>query len=999
MDLTDDQLMQLVAPIVEQEVGRYKAEISELRDRLRVYEAGPQISTQDAGRYEQQINELRDENGQLARRLRELEGSTHVSADRVRELENKLQRANMDISADTREKKRLNDKIDELQQQIEELNSGRKNQMGEMMSFITEKNRLSQDNEKLIRQNDEMAAAIEELLALREEMMGELQSAGDRIADAEQMLEQSRARCRKFEREIIRLREKLPKGEVTLDIGEETMMPVEDVGAELESVQRQNAKLQGELEELRDADDRASQMLAIVEERNRTIENLQHEIEIRTDEIAQFNRAKSELITQVETYRRHLEERTRDHKAQYDKDLQDLESYRSQYNLAQAQLNELKKAFECVSRELDEARGELQKYERGTYGLTEAVQQIRDLRAMIEVRDGQIAKLVFELNAADTMLRGLARCVDPDFDWQAFADCCAQEDDEEDRRKLRRAEEDLQRKLELLRSREQDRPPEFHIQIAKDRPEPVRPFRRRRGGEDSGGEGVVIPSGQQHTKGRQLYKPDKGPRRLVVASRKKGSATGSAPGSPRRSEGASQSEELPDGDIAQSAPAIDLGSRDEWVIDLRRNYLEVQRERDELRMQLARLRMEYDNLLNDFQGLLAESDSGRKTPSARLHALSSMSGISLRPDRSVLQSPTAVNLPRLELSECTNVVNAKPRPVRLQIGEESRACYTEAGPDPIEAVEARGQFLADELAKVQRELSHTTRALEDAGRQVTHLEAMLRLKEETIVAIGKRLEDEQEAHRQKVRNLTTYYQTMTDAQLEDQRSVRAVSQRGAELPSLPVDEGNEDVGDRLAKLNRMNERLERELTDEKANAQLAQRSVAALTEKVKELEADIARLRQDLQKAGDRDMELHKLERHNQEVRLRFKKLERDYEALREKNEVLKRGRQGSEYGTETKAEHAIDASDSEEGAARDPRRVRADAARLTTLKIQNEEMVAKLGNANATIERLNQLVQRKEALIARLKEQASDFKQQVIQKQKEVSSLRARLAPGARAS
>jgi chromosome segregation ATPase len=466
MDLTDDQLMQLVGPIVEQEIARYKAENTELRERLRVYEAGPQVSAQDAGRYEQQINELRDENGQLTRRLRELEGSTNVSADRVRELENKLQRANQDMSAETREKKRLNDRIEELQRQIEELNTGGRKQRDGMIDLVTEKNRFAQDNEKLIRQNDEMAAAIEELLTLREEMTHELQAAGDRLADADHAIEHSRARCRKYEREIIRLREKLPKGEVTLDIAEEMMLPVEDAGPELEHVQRENAQMRGQLEELRDADERASQMLAIVEERNRAIENLHREIEVKDDEIAQFNRGKAELIAQVETYRRHLEDRTRDQKSNCEKVMQDRELYQSQYELAQARILQLNESVARLQSELDEARIQVRKFYEGTYGLADAVQQIRDLRGMLDVRDEQIAKLVFELNTNDTMLRGLARCVEPDFDWQGMADRFAQEDADDERRKLQRAEEDLQRKIDLLRERDQSRPRDFDIQIA-----------------------------------------------------------------------------------------------------------------------------------------------------------------------------------------------------------------------------------------------------------------------------------------------------------------------------------------------------------------------------------------------------------------------------------------------------------------------------------------------------------------------------------------------------
>ena len=56
--------------------------------------------------------------------------------------------------------------------------------------------------------------------------------------------------------------------------------------------------------------------------------------------------------------------------------------------------------------------------------------------------------------------------------------------------------------------------------------------------------------------------------------------------------------------------------------------------------------------------------------------------------------------------------------------------------------------------------------------------------------------------------------------------------------------------------------------------------------------------------------------------------------------------------------------------------------------------MQLKLGKAQGTIDRLNQLLQRKEGQVEKLKEQASSFKHQIIAKQKEVNLLRSKLHP-----
>jgi phage shock protein A len=76
-----------------------------------------------------------------------------------------------------------------------------------------------------------------------------------------------------------------------------------------------------------------------------------------------------------------------------------------------------------------------------------------------------------------------------------------------------------------------------------------------------------------------------------------------------------------------------------------------------------------------------------------------------------------------------------------------------------------------------------------------------------------------------------------------------------------------------------------------------------------------------------------------------------------------------------------------------DVRRSRSSDEKLLALRVENEKMVTKLGYANATIERLNQLIQRHEAHITRLREQRAESKQQIQRQESHIAGLREQLS------
>jgi phage shock protein A len=65
----------------------------------------------------------------------------------------------------------------------------------------------------------------------------------------------------------------------------------------------------------------------------------------------------------------------------------------------------------------------------------------------------------------------------------------------------------------------------------------------------------------------------------------------------------------------------------------------------------------------------------------------------------------------------------------------------------------------------------------------------------------------------------------------------------------------------------------------------------------------------------------------------------------------------------------------------------------MMALRVHNEEMLTKLGRANTTIERLNQLIQRHEAHITRLQEQRAESKQQIQRQESQIATLKEQMS------
>jgi DNA repair exonuclease SbcCD ATPase subunit len=427
------------------------------------------------------------------------------------------------------------------------------------------------------------------------------------------------------------------------------------------------------------------------------------------------------------------------------------------------------------------------------------------------------------------------------------------------------------------------------------------------------------------------------------------------------------------------------GDRDPWVVDINQRYKECERQRRELQVRLAQLQAEHDILSSEASGLRTHADdliaeieranrTGRQpslanVPSPQVSSIPSHADIPQTYRANLTTRATQARFrPTFEMSGTSEIFSQRKVRPPLSIAVDLGAIIAPS-PEQVQVFQARQNVLRMELDKVQRDLSQAELANGDLKRQLDQREQLVAKLQDTIGDLEAQLAAQRANYQESLNTLRDESLRYADSRVKEAMDVRSVTDRFDRSPAGQLEELS-SVSQRIAQLNKEKERLEEQLREERANVSIGQRQVANYAQRVQTLEAERDRLIEEVQKRDDKGQ----MQEWNGEVHLKLKRLERKYAVLKEQNEQIRRARPNRDF--EGPSEHAIDASESEDG--RDPRRVRTDDVRLMTMRTQNEEMQAKLARAQGTIDRLNQLLQRKEAQIGKLKEQMVETKQQL---------------------
>ncbi|OHT13241.1 hypothetical protein TRFO_16687 [Tritrichomonas foetus] len=1026
----------LIRPL-EEKISDLQDENSTLRDRLRIYESGAQLSPDDITKMENQLREEIDKNTQLTRRVRELETSLQNGNAKILALESQIQRANSDMTSGVREKKAFEDKITTFQKRIKLLEDEIDKKKKDSLKYLEEKNIATAQCSQMKNRIDEMNNVVEVLIEREKEITNVLVERTQYIAEVEGNVTSLQGKCIKLENiiaklkksggSIINLPEQGKNDGLNSTLNDQTHV-FESVQAELQAYKDKVQDLKMRILQLEEEERRAQRLTDALNKRNLTIERLQKEVDQREEEIVNFHRAKGDLIQQVETYRQRVEEKSREKGEELSTLREQLDYYKTNFLTADKRVKDLEQLVNGRSKEIDDLRVMTNKLMEGTYGLPQAVNEMKELRAMLDVRDRHIADLVSQLNSMDKILVGLSQKVSPDFDLEGFLQSYNIINQDEEKLRAEKAARDLQNKIRLLKERgptaqikvilgKDQRPIKTVVVEGEEADQPVqmshaqRAFRQRHRQSDANANDAIILSQKQKKKhGQKRFKPD--PESMTATLGSESSRSGEL------KDAFAQTKRLPMLEVLLDTEPDEDQDRDEWVVELRRKYIEACNEREELRKKLMELNQEYDNMANDnnnmndiIEQLRNEIDNSNKA--GRRPSLLNIPQTPLHSPRtprsqSSLMTGTVTNVSQfmpIDRSNYTDrMVQTKKKkavelivtrpPVSFEVATKprlSRVSFANnavilPSKEEMDIFNAKQNALKTELEIVRQE-SVQNKHMIDAVNAELQQQADIRTKmQATIDALNKQLNDQREVYKESLTALRNEADRYADTKVREAIDVQQVESR---VDGNGSDKGADlsNVSSRIAELNHIKERLEDELNEEKASSALAQKQAMHYRQRLKAVEAERDELQADLRRRGTDNQ----LQDYNAELHIKMRNLEKRYQDLKRENYDLKHARPArNDPGAGTM--HTIDDLDNEDMPRDAARAQRSAEAKIMALRTQNEEMQLRLGKANGTIDRLNQLLQRKEAQLTKLKEQASAFKHQIVAKQKEVNHLRSKL-------
>lgn len=1023
MEQLSPQMLSMVDDLLKDridEINQLRSENENLREKLRVFQQGSQYSRDDYYKLENRVREEISKNDAYIRRIHELESNIQNVNSKSQMLESQLKNFNNDITSRVREKQDFEDQIKELRSKLSKMEDTEREQRKEYIKLSDDKNDLNKQVNDLTQTNYKLNQAVEELLNRDGELKNALMDRIGYITELEEKIDEHKQRISKLEKTIKKYKQntnvEINEAEQELDKTLEASVNYGNIQAELEDAKEKIKNYKYRILALEEEERRNDRLTEALNKRNVMIERLQKQVDEKENQIIEFHRAKKDLIQKVETYRERVEEKRNENLNDLEEFREQAKIYKENYEIAEKRVRKLEEEAGKKTKEVDELQRMLDEKLDGTHGLRKVVNKMKELRAMLDVRDHHIAELVAQLNTMDKIMTGLSRQVDPNFDINHFLKTYDTENFDDEKIRTEQAARDLEKKIQMMKERgptprikvvlnKDQRPIKTVIVEGDEEPyeSPGSKSRRssRRTSDVNVGDSIRIPPKQRHMFGHKKFKPPG-----EVEEDDKPVTT--------FKEMETQTKKLTlldlvgneDNDYIEGINSDSI-DRDEWIVNLRRKYFAVVQERDDLKRRYDELAAEYERLLNEHKDLRAginqNDDESKPVAPSSLTQSSVNLGFSTNPsqqiiDRSNYTDRSCQTKKKHNFKVESQLIYSRSRKIHL-----TKVNFTDTKSNAIilpsdeerAIFKAKQDALKIELEKVRHKLAEYKHELELRLIELDQLRELKDKLQDTIDRLNKQLIEQREAYKEGLSQLRNEADRYAESQVREALDVNRVQNRLRNENLANLDGPNLDnVSTRMNELNHMKNRLEDQLKEEKASSQLAQKKASLYKDRLEKAEAEIARLNEELEKRKNDS----KLTEYNAELHVRMKNLERRYRDLKKENAELKQSRPARNDPKQF-TEHPIDASDNEDqlSSSRNFSVIRTSKtaeAKIMALKTQNEEMQLKLGKAQGTIDRLNQLLQRKEGQVEKLKEQASSFKHQIIAKQKEVNLLRSKLHP-----
>ncbi|EAX98211.1 hypothetical protein TVAG_263280 [Trichomonas vaginalis G3] len=414
--------MQIISNLLDEQVGTLQRENDQLRQQISILSDGTSIKRSDYQDLEDRYRKEQEESMKLNRELNDMKSKYAAAMNQNRILETQVNSHNKDVNTSTQALKTKDDKINQLQEEIKQLDQRIMKQKLDLSAFLMEKTDMQQKINDLCQQNLELQNVTQELIEKDNQLVSALSDNATELADKERQIDD-------LEKKIRKLESKIPSKEnteieiplaSTTEITESQTVIDEGLLKKYQDVKAENRQLNSQLRQFSEDIKRIERLQTAVEKKKKEIDILQQMLDKSEQEKRELHQIADQFSIDLKNTKDKLSitEQTCEEKVKAIE--REIQIYKERFDHDTNHREALEVEVVEKTKEINELRETNQQLERGEFGLSQAVTQIKELKAMIDLRDKSITHLVRELNTMDKIIDGLAGVIQPDFDVEKF---------------------------------------------------------------------------------------------------------------------------------------------------------------------------------------------------------------------------------------------------------------------------------------------------------------------------------------------------------------------------------------------------------------------------------------------------------------------------------------------------------------------------------------------------------------------------------------------------
>lgn len=295
-----------------------------------------------------------------------------------------------------------------------------------------------------------------------------------------------------------------------------------------------------------------------------------------------------------------------------------------------------------------------------------------------------------------------------------------------------------------------------------------------------------------------------------------------------------------------------------------------------------------------------------------------------------------------------------------------------------EVFRAKQNALKRDYDALQKQIVEKEKLCREAEDRLAQNEEVVRGLNETI----SRLEDEMKQQRTAFQEKLLEYKNGADQYIKTVLTQSREIERAKiakDPPAMAREEKLEKVAERIRILNEEKERLEEDLSNAEEMSRLLERQNKQLMMRIKAMEDERHQTEERITGAQRQQS----LQKYSSQMRTKYNELKSKYSELETQYNELKRTK--TARFDPLMMSRIMTRSAERESSAGDPEiaaKLKQTEITAGQLKVRNDELQSLLARANATIERLNQLLARKETQLTHFHEQISQLKHELMLRQ-----------------